>query len=118
MLGIIALLAMNTYQQPIEKTIAELSANEKGGLVAISGVITSARKTNENYFFKVCQASSCVEVPIFQSLAEKIQQRGLYLSNIKASDYVEVIGQVGEYQGKLQVAPTQPTGFDLIKASS
>jgi len=108
--GTAVILSAGSSAVPPQVSPGQVSADDAGSLVLVSGRITSVSEKNGNFFFFVCDDSSCVSVPVFSSLASKMPAD---LSSAKPGRFILVEGIVRAQGEEIAVIPLSPHSIDF-----
>ena len=96
LIGILILLfIVERTELPLSK-ISEITSLQIDKEVRIQGLVSSVKSTQSTTMMTVSDVTSSIKVVIF---SQDIQ--------ISTGDFVEVVGKVGEYQGKLEILASE-----------
>ncbi|NYZ74990.1 hypothetical protein H0O03_01880 [Candidatus Micrarchaeota archaeon] len=111
--GIAALALAAKSLEPVPTKISDLSEENAGSRVLVSGTITSASWKNGNLFLSVCD-SACVKVIVFSSLAQQMRQHSLDPAKLSGGKFISVEGTLEEYMGELEIKPFYYNSIDVV----
>ncbi|MEM5766300.1 MAG: OB-fold nucleic acid binding domain-containing protein [Candidatus Aenigmatarchaeota archaeon] len=99
---------------PCDIKISKIDSGSIGKLVSTSGKISYVRiHPNGHIFLTLTDGDSRIEVPIFSSLASKLND-GMTKYDLRKGKVVKITGIVGEYKGQLQIVPQKPTDIRIL----
>ena len=110
-LGTTILLFIASSSIPTMISPSQLSNVSPGELVLVSGRLSKVSEYNGHVFLLVCD-SSCVEVPVFSSLAKQMQKTSFDPYSAKAGAYLSVEGTLRERGNRLSIVPLGPNSID------
>lgn len=111
LLGLSALLAYARFLEPIQKDLNELSGDDVGKLVLVSGRVASVSVKNAA-FIKLCK-HSCVDVFIPQKIVEEMHASTVDLNAIDGKR-IAVEGLVRENARGIEIDIIEANAVDVL----
>lgn len=111
LLGLSTLLAYARFLEPVQKDLDELSGDDVGKLVLVSGRAASVSVKNAA-FIKLCK-HSCVDVFIPQKIVEEMQESILDVRAL-GNKWVGVEGVVRENARGIEIDVIEASAVDVL----
>jgi len=97
-----------------ELKISNIDSSLTGKAVSIKGKIIYAKSHPSGHvFLTLADGDSKIQVPIFSSLMDNLNDNGITKYDFKKGRILKVEGIVGEYKGQLQVVPRKVADIHL-----
>lgn len=111
MVGLLMIYVTSKSIDPESFTISEIDDTLIGKLVSVKGFVVSKSEHDAGHIFlTISDGRKRLQVPIFSSVAEKLDSR-FYLSR---GQEISVTGNVDEYRGQLQIIPRKPDDINVL----
>ncbi|MEM5836287.1 MAG: exodeoxyribonuclease VII large subunit [Candidatus Aenigmatarchaeota archaeon] len=115
LVGLVFIYFSSLAISPVEIKISRIDSSLIGRLVSTTGKISYVRTHSAGHIFlTLVDENSRIEVPIFSSLASKLNSNGITQYDLKKGKTVRITGIIGEYKGQLQIVPRKPTDIQIL----
>ena len=104
LLGMIGMLAFASYIEPKEIGISEITRNNIGETVSISGVVESVKTSSSgsSCFLELNDGTGKINVIVFESVLVDLEDAGNDLNDFKGHK-VKVVGSITEYKSSMEL---------------
>lgn len=104
LVGMIGMLAFASYIEPKEITINEITRNNIGETVSVSGVVESVKlsSSGSSCFLELNDGTGKINVIVFESVLIELKDAGNDLNDFKGHN-VKVVGSITEYKSSMEL---------------
>ncbi len=109
------MLAFASYIEPKEIQIKDISRNNIGETVAVTGVIESIKmsSTGSSCFMELNDGTGKINLIIFESTLVELQDAGNDVNDFKGHK-VKVVGSITEYKSSMELILSNSNSIKLI----
>lgn len=108
--GDIAIESAGAGPDAPHREIGSLSAADAGAVVEIEGTVSRVEPFSSGLRVFLNDGSGEVQLLLWQNVAERVPAR----ERLVAGAHVRAVGEVGEYQGSLQIVPRLPFDIEVL----
>ena len=104
LIGMIGMLAFASYIEPKEIEIKEITRNNIGETVSVSGVVESVKMSSSgsSCFIELNDGTGKINVIVFESTLAELNDAGNDLNEFKGHK-VKVVGSITEYKSSMEL---------------
>ena len=115
LIGIIGMLAFASCIEPKEMQIKDITRNNIGETVAITGVVEGVEESSSgsSCFMELNDGSGKINLIIFESTLVELKDAGNDLDNFK-NHKVKVIGSITEYKSSMELILSNSNSIKLV----
>ena len=115
LVGIIGMLVFASYIEPKEIQIKEITRNNIGETVAVTGVVESIKESSSgsSCFMELNDGTGKINLIVFESTLVELQDAGNYLNSFKTHK-VKVIGSITEYKSSMELILSNSNSIKLV----
>ena len=115
LVGIIGMLVFASYIEPKEIQIKDITRNNIGETVAITGVIESIKESSSgsSCFMELNDGTGKINLIIFESTLVELKDAGNDLDSLK-NHKVKVIGSITEYKSSMELILSNSNSIKLL----
>ena len=115
LVGIIGMLVFASYIEPKEIQIKEITRNNIGETVAVTGVVESIKESSSgsSCFMELNDGTGKINVIVFESTLGELQDAGNDLDSFK-NHKVKVIGSITEYKSSMELILSNSNSIKLV----
>ncbi len=101
-LGLIVLSVAYVKIEPDFTSISELTEEDIGDMVTVSGIVTEINTHKNGHYFLTVKYGKPIKVVVWENIANRHKLMGLDISKTEG-ETIEIIGKVEEYKGDLEI---------------
>ena len=115
LIGIIGMLVFASYIEPKEIQIKDITRNNIGETVAVTGVVESIKESSSgsSCFIELNDGTGKINLIIFESTLVELQDAGNDLDSFKGHK-VKVIGSITEYKSSMELILSNSNSIKLV----
>lgn len=115
LVGIMGMLVFASYIEPKEIQITDITRNNIGETVAVTGVIESIKESSSgsSCFMELNDGTGKINLIIFESTLVELKDAGNDLDSFK-NHKVEVIGSITEYKSSMELILSNSNSIKLV----
>ena len=115
LVGIIGMLIFASYIEPKEIQIKDITRNNIGETVAVTGVIESIKESSSgsSCFMELNDGTGKINLIIFESTLVELQDAGNDLESFE-NQKVKVIGSITEYKSSMELILSNANSIKLV----
>lgn len=115
LVGIMGMLAFASYIEPKEIQIADITRNNIGETVAVTGVVESIKlsSSGNSCFLELNDGTGKINLIVFESILAELQDAGNDLDSFK-DHKVKVVGSITEYKSSMELILSNSNSIKLI----
>ena len=115
LVGIIGMLVFASYIEPKEIQIKDITRNNIGETVAVTGVIESIKESSSgsSCFIELNDGTGKINLIIFESTLVELQDAGNDLESFE-NQKVKVIGSITEYKSSMELILANANSIKLV----
>ena len=115
LVGIIGMLVFASYIEPKEIQIKDITRNNIGETVAVTGVIESIKESSSgsSCFIELNDGTGKINLIIFESTLVELQDAGNDLESFE-NQKVKVIGSITEYKSSMELILSNANSIKLV----
>ena len=115
LVGIIGMLVFASYIEPKEIQIKDITRNNIGETVAVTGVIESIKESSSgsSCFMELNDGTGKINLIIFESTLVELQDAGNDLESFE-NQKVKVIGSITEYKSSMELILSNANSIKLV----
>ena len=115
LIGIIGMLVFASYIEPKEIQIKEITRNNIGETVAVTGVVESIKESSSgsSCFMELNDGTGKINLIVFESTLVELQDAGNDLDSFK-NHKVKVIGSITEYKSSMELILSNSNSIKLV----
>ena len=115
LVGIIGMLVFASYIEPKEIQIKDITRNNIGETVAVTGVIESIKESSSgsSCFMELNDGTGKINLIIFESTLVELQDAGNDLESFE-NQKVKVIGSITEYKSSMELILANANSIKLV----
>ena len=115
LVGIIGMLVFASYIEPKEIQIKDITRNNIGETVAVTGVIESIKESSSgsSCFMELNDGTGKINLIIFESTLVELQDAGNDLESFE-NQKVKVIGSITEYKSSMELILSNSNSIKLV----
>ena len=116
LIGMLGMLFFASYIEPKEIAINEITRNNIGETVSVTGVVDSVKKSSsgKSYFLEINDGTGKINLIIFESTLVELQDAGTDLESFE-NQKVKIIGSVTEYKSSMELILSNSNSIKLEK---
>lgn len=114
LIGMIGMLAFASYIEPKEMKINEITRNNIGETVSISGIAESVKMSSSgsSCFMELNDGTGKINVIVFESTLAELNDAGNDLNDFKGHN-VKVVGSITEYKSSMELILSNANSIKL-----
>ena len=115
LIGIIGMLVFASYIEPKEIQIKDITRNNIGETVAVTGVVESIKESSSgsSCFIELNDGTGKINLIIFESTLVELQDAGNDLESFE-NQKVKVIGSITEYKSSMELILSNANSIKLV----
>mgnify|MGYP003287398456 FL=1 len=115
LVGIIGMLVFASYIEPKEIQIKDITRNNIGETVAVTGVVESIKESPSggSCFIELNDGTGKINLIIFESTLVELQDAGNDLDSFE-NQKVKVIGSITEYKSSMELILSNANSIKLV----
>ena len=115
LVGIIGMLVFASYIEPKEIEIKDITRNNIGETVAVTGVVESIKESSSgsSCFIELNDGTGKINLIIFESTLVELQDAGNDLESFE-NQKVKVIGSITEYKSSMELILANANSIKLV----
>ena len=115
LIGIIGMLVFASYIEPKEIQIKDITRNNIGETVTVTGVVESIKESSSgsSCFIELNDGTGKINLIIFESTLVELQDAGNDLDSFKGHK-VKVIGSITEYKSSMELILSNSNSIKLV----
>ena len=115
LVGIIGMLAFASYIEPKEIQIKDITRNNIGETVAVTGMVESIKQSSSgsSCFIELNDGSGKINLIVFESTLAELNEAGNDLNSFK-NHKVKVIGSITEYKSSMELILSNSNSIKLV----
>lgn len=115
LIGIMGMLVFASYIEPKEIQIKDITRNNIGETVAVTGVVESIKESSSgsSCFIELNDGTGKINLIIFESTLVELQDAGNDLDSFKGHK-VKVIGSITEYKSSMELILSNSNSIKLV----
>ncbi len=115
LVGIIGMLVFASYIEPKEIQIKDITRNNIGETVAVTGVVESIKESSSgsSCFIELNDGTGKINLIIFESTLVELQDAGNDLESFE-DQKVKVIGSITEYKSSMELILSNSNSIKLV----
>ena len=115
LVGIIGMLVFASYIEPKEIQIKDITRNNIGETVAVTGVVESIKESSSgsSCFIELNDGTGKINLIIFESTLVELQDAGNDLESFE-NQKVKVIGSITEYKSSMELILSNANSIKLV----
>ena len=115
LIGIIGMLVFASYIEPKEIQIKDITRNNIGETVAVTGVVESIKESSSggSCFIELNDGTGKINLIIFESTLVELQDAGNDLDSFE-NQKVKVIGSITEYKSSMELILSNANSIKLV----
>ena len=115
LVGIMGMLVFASYIEPKEIQIKDITRNNIGETVAVTGVIESIKESSSgsSCFMELNDGTGKINLIIFESTLVELQDAGNDLESFE-NQKVKVIGSITEYKSSMELILANANSIKLV----
>lgn len=115
LVGIIGMLVFASWIEPKEVEIKDISRNNIGETVAVTGVVESIKESSSggSCFVELNDGTGKINLIIFESTLAELQDAGNDLDSFK-NHKIKVVGSITEYKSSMELILSNSNSIKLI----
>ena len=115
LVGIMGMLVFASYIEPKEMEIKDITRNNIGETVAVTGVVESIKESSSgsSCFIEINDGTGKINLIIFESTLVELQDAGNDLDSFK-NHKVKVIGSITEYKSSMELILSNSNSIKLV----
>ena len=115
LVGIIGMLVFASYIEPKEIEIKDITRNNIGETVAVTGVVESIKESSSgsSCFMELNDGTGKINLIVFESTLVELQDAGNDLDSFK-NHKVKVIGSITEYKSSMELILANANSIKLV----
>ena len=115
LVGIMGMLVFASYIEPKEIQIKDITRNNIGETVAVTGVVESIKESSSgsSCFIELNDGTGKINLIIFESTLAELQEAGNDLDSFK-DHKVKVIGSITEYKSSMELILSNSNSIKLV----
>lgn len=115
LVGIIGMLVFASYIEPKEIQIKDITRNNIGETVAVTGVVESIKESSSgsSCFIELNDGTGKINLIIFESILVELQDAGNDLESFE-NRKVKVIGSITEYKSSMELILSNSNSIKLV----
>ncbi len=115
LVGIIGMLIFASYIEPKEVQIKDITRNNIGETVAVTGVVESIKESSSgsSCFIELNDGTGKINLIIFESTLVELQDAGNDLESFE-NQKVKVIGSITEYKSSMELILANANSIKLV----
>ena len=115
LVGIIGMLVFASYIEPKEIQIKDITRNNIGETVAVTGVVESIKESSSgsSCFIELNDGTGKINLIIFESTLVELQDAGNDLESFE-NRKVKVIGSITEYKSSMELILSNANSIKLV----
>ena len=115
LIGIIGMLVFASYIEPKEIQINDITRNNIGETVAVTGVVESIKESSSgsSCFIELNDGTGKINLIIFESTLVELQDAGNDLESFE-NQKVKVIGSITEYKSSMELILSNANSIKLV----
>ena len=115
LVGIMGMLVFASYIEPKEIQIKDITRNNIGETVAVTGVVESIKESSSgsSCFIELNDGTGKINLIIFESTLVELQDAGNELDSFKGHK-VKVIGSITEYKSSMELILSNSNSIKLV----
>ena len=115
LVGIIGMLIFASYIEPKEVQIKDITRNNIGETVAVTGVVESIKESSSgsSCFIELNDGTGKINLIIFESTVVELQDAGNDLESFE-NQKVKVIGSITEYKSSMELILANANSIKLV----
>ena len=115
LVGIIGMLIFASYIEPKEVQIKDITRNNIGETVAVTGVVESIKESSSgsSCFMELNDGTGKINLIIFESTLVELQDAGNDLESFE-NQKVKVIGSITEYKSSMELILANANSIKLV----
>ncbi len=115
LVGIIGMLVFASYIEPKEIQIKDITRNNIGETVAVTGVVESIKESSSgsSCFIELNDGTGKINLIIFESTLVELQDAGNDLESFE-NRKVKVIGSITEYKSSMELILSNSNSIKLV----
>ena len=115
LIGIIGMLVFASYIEPKEIQIKDITRNNIGETVAVTGIVESIKTSSSgsSCFMALNDGTGKINLIIFESTLVELQDAGNDLDSFKGHK-VKVIGSITEYKSSMELILSNSNSIKLV----
>lgn len=115
LVGIIGMLVFASYIEPKEIQIKDITRNNIGETVAVTGVVESIKESSSgsSCFVELNDGTGKINLIIFESTLVELQDAGNDLESFE-NQKVKVIGSITEYKSSMELILSNANSIKLV----
>ena len=115
LVGIIGMLVFASYIEPKEVQIKDITRNNIGETVAVTGVVESIKESSSgsSCFIELNDGTGKINLIIFESTLVELQDAGNDLESFE-NQKVKVIGSITEYKSSMELILANANSIKLV----
>ena len=115
LVGIMGMLVFASYIEPKEIQIKDITRNNIGETVAVTGVIESIKESSSgsSCFMELNDGTGKINLIIFESTLVELQDAGNDLESFE-NQKVKVIGSITEYKSSMELILSNANSIKLV----
>ena len=115
LIGIIGMLVFASYIEPKEIQIKDITRNNIGETVAVTGVIESIKESSSgsSCFMELNDGTGKINLIIFESTLVELKDAGNDLGSFR-NHKVKVIGSITEYKSSMELILSNSNSIKLV----
>ena len=115
LIGIIGMLVFASYIEPKEIQVKDITRNNIGETVAVTGVIESIKESSSgsSCFMELNDGTGKINLIIFESTLVELKDAGNDLGSFR-NHKVKVIGSITEYKSSMELILSNSNSIKLV----
>ena len=115
LIGIIGMLVFASYIEPKEIQIKDITRNNIGETVAVTGLVESIKTSSSgsSCFIELNDGTGKINLIIFESTLAELQDAGNELDSFRGHK-VKVIGSITEYKSSMELILSNSNSIKLV----
>ena len=115
LVGVIGMLVFASYIEPKEIQIKDITRNNIGETVAVTGVVESIKESSSgsSCFIELNDGTGKINLIIFESTLVELQDAGNDLESFE-NRKVKVIGSITEYKSSMELILSNSNSIKLV----
>ena len=114
LIGMIGMLAFASYIEPKEIAINEITRNNIGETVSVSGIVESVKlsSSGSSCFIEINDGTGKINVIVFESTLVELEDAGNDLNDFK-NHKVKIVGSITEYKSSMELILSNANSIKL-----
>lgn len=115
LIGILGMLIFSSYIEPKEIKINEISRDNIGEKIAITGIVESIKESSnsKSSFITLNDGTSKINIILFESTLTELKESGIELNSFK-NQRVKVIGSITEYKSTIELILANSNSIKIV----